>query len=120
MGNWRLSLLVGASLCLSQPAFAQSADDEIEMEGEPAPTPPADQPADQPAPAPSDQSAQPAPIVKDPKVAKKWQQAGDQLVKKGDQLAKQKKEPEAKQLYENAVTAYQKAVEAGNDVGLNF
>ncbi len=121
MGNWRLSLLVGASLCLSQSAFAQSADEgEIEMEGDPAPTPPPDQPADQPAQPSGDQPEQPAPVVKDPKVAKKWQQAGDQLVKKGDQLTKQKKEPDAKQQYENAVTAYQKAVEASDDVGLNY
>src|SRR4051812_34863328 len=105
MGNRRLALIVGASLCLSTSAFAQPADGEIEMEGD-EPAPPTDQP---PAPQPpSDQ-----PVVKDPKVAKKWQQAGDALLRKGDQLAKQGK-PEAKQSYENAVTAYQKAIEASD------
>src|SRR5262245_13705705 len=109
MGNWRLALIVGASLCVSSSSFAQPAEGEIEMEGDPAA-------AAQPATPPSDQ---PAPPVKDPKVAKKWQQAGDQLIRKGDQLTKQGK-PEAKAQYENAVTAYQRAIEASDDVNLNF
>jgi hypothetical protein len=103
MGNRRLALIVGASLCFGSQAFAQPADGEIEMEGDP-PAPTTDQP-------PAD-DAQPAPVVKDPKVAKKWQQAGDQLTKQG--------KPEAKQQYENAVTAYQKAIEASDDVSLNY
>jgi len=84
------------------------------MEGDPAPppTPPPDQPSQQP-------TDQPAPIVKDPKVAKKWQQAGDQLMKKGDYLTGKGK-PEAKTQYENAVTAYQHAIEASDDVSLNY
>jgi hypothetical protein len=110
MGNWRLALLVGASLCVSSTSFAQPAEGEIEMEGDPAKAPPADPPP---------QSDQPAPVVKDPKVAKKWQQAGDQLMKKGDYLTGKGK-PEAKQHYENAVTAYQKAIEASDDVSLNY
>ncbi|HEY5945677.1 MAG TPA: PEGA domain-containing protein, partial [Kofleriaceae bacterium] len=109
MGNRRLALFVGASLCFSASVFAQPAEGEIEMEGE---QPPADQPAQQP-------SDQPQPVVKDPKVAKKWQQAGDVLMKKGDYLTGKGK-PEAKQHYENAVTAYQKAIEASDDVSLNY
>ena len=37
MGNRRLALIVGASLCISTTAFAQPAEGEIEMEGDPAP-----------------------------------------------------------------------------------
>src|SRR5262245_2127842 len=110
MGNRRLALLVGASLCLSSTVFAQAPEGEIEMDGDP---PPADPPPEQP---PSDQ---PAPIVKDPKVAKKWEKAGDQLMRKGDQMTKQGK-PEAKAQYENAVTAYQRAIESSDDVSLNY
>src|SRR6185503_8091719 len=105
MGNRRLALIVGASLCLwSSSLFAQApeGEGEIEMEGDPPPTPPPDQPTEPP-------SDQPAPVVKDPKIAKKWQQAGDQLMKKGDYLTGKGK-PEAKAQYENAVTAYQKAI----------
>jgi hypothetical protein len=124
MGNRRLALLVGASLCISSSVLAQPAEGEIEMEGDPPPTP---QPepaaattAEQPAEPAADQPAAPPAVVKDPKVAKKWLQAGDQLIKKGDQLTKQNKAPEALQQYENAVTAYQKAIEASDDVGLNY
>ena len=116
MGNRRLSLLVGVSLCVSTSVFAQPAEGEIEMEGDPAPAEPA--PAE---PAPAEQPAeQPPAVVKDPKVAKKWQKAGDQLVKKGDQLTKQGKLDEAKQQYTNAVTAYQRAIEASDDVSLHY
>ena len=111
MGNRRLALIVGASLCLSSSAFAQPAEGEIEMEGEAPPAEPA------PAEAPPEQPAAP---VKDPKVARKWLQAGDVLVRKGDQLTKQGKTAEAKQQYENAVTAYQRAIEASDDVSLHY
>jgi hypothetical protein len=111
MGNRRLALLVGASLCVTSSVFAQPAEGEIEMEGEKPP---------EPAPAAEEQPATPTPPVKDPKLAKKWQKAGEQLVRKGDQLTKQGKQAEAKQQYENAVTAYQKAVEASDDVTLNY
>jgi hypothetical protein len=114
MGNRRLALIVGASLCVSSSlttlALAQPAAGEIEMEGDPPPAPPADPPPE---------GDQPAPVVKDPKIAKKWQQAGDQLIKKGDYLTGKGK-PEAKQHYENAVTAYRKAIEASDDVSLNY
>jgi hypothetical protein len=57
--------------------------------------------------------------VKDPKVAKKWLAAAKELVGKGDALAK-KKPDDAKAAYENAVTAYTKAIEAGDDLGVNL
>ena len=55
------------------------------------------------------------PVVKDPKVAKKWLSAGQTLMQKGDAFARQNKPIDAKSQYENAVTAYEKAIEAGDD-----
>jgi hypothetical protein len=107
MGNRRLALLVGASLCVSSSLFAQPSEDEIEMEADPVA-------------ADIDEAAPEPPPVKDPKLAKKWQRAGDQLMRKGDQLTKRGKDADAKQSYENAVTAYQKAIEAGDDVTLSY
>src|SRR5574338_1120246 len=135
MGNRRLALLVGASLCYSHLVLAQPAEGEIEMEGDtpedttvdPQPDQqPSDQPTDQPADQPSDQAteqpAEPAKpeVVKDPKVAKKWQRAGDILIRKGDYLTRKGKADDAKQQYSLAVTAYQHAVEASDDVTLNY
>ncbi|HUS28661.1 MAG TPA: PEGA domain-containing protein [Kofleriaceae bacterium] len=107
--------LICAFLCSS---FAvASAQGEIEMEEDTSmkkPDPPPDAPpADAP---PADTPPADQPIVKDPKVAKKWLQAGDLLMKNGDKLAKQNKLDEAKVQYTNAVTAYQKAMEASDDV----
>jgi hypothetical protein len=95
----RLALLVGASLRVAHPAFAQP-------EGEGA----------------SEEVAgnAPAPVQKDPKVAKTWLKAAEQLIKKADQLAKQKRDAEAREQYENAATAYSKAIEAGEDIALNY
>lgn len=97
-------------LCAST-AYAQGG--EIDMDDDPQPAP-----TEEAAPAPAPDENQP--VVKDPKVAKKWQQAADLLVKKGDQLTKQGKATEAKTQYENAVTAYSKAIEASDDVALNY
>lgn len=83
------------------------------MEGDQPESPPAEQP-------PAEQPPAEQPVPKDPKVARKWQRAGDLLVRKGDQLMRQGKEPEAKQQYENAVTAYRKAIEASDDVTLHY
>jgi hypothetical protein len=69
------------------------------------------------APTPTD--AAPA-IVKDPKVAKKWLSAAQQLVQKGDYFTSHKKPDDAKAQYDNAVTAYQHAIEAGDDVAVNY
>jgi hypothetical protein len=131
MGNRRLALLVGASLCYSHLVLAQPAEGEIEMEGDTPADPqpdqqptdqPTDEPADQPADQPTDQAAEPAKpeVVKDPKVAKKWQRAGDILIRKGDYLTRKGKTDDATQQYNLAVTAYQHAVEASDDVTMNY
>jgi len=73
------------------------------------------QDAGEPPPDDAAAASEPAPPVKDPKVVKTWQSAGDTLVKKGDALTKQGKTDEAKTSYENAVTAYAKAIDAAVD-----
>jgi hypothetical protein len=73
-----------------------------------------------PTPTPDTGSnAEPA-IVKDPKVAKKWLTAAQQLVSKGDYFTNRKKPDDAKAQYTNAVTAYQHAIEAGDDITVNY
>lgn len=91
-------------VCASN-AYAQG---EIDMDPDPDPQPAETTP-------PPDQ-----PVAKDPKVAKTWLKAADQLVKKGDQLAKKGDAAGAKTQYDNAVTAYGKAIEASDDVSLNY
>jgi hypothetical protein len=59
-------------------------------------------------------------VVKDPKVAKKWLSAAQQLVQKGDYFTNRKKPDDAKAQYDNAVTAFQHAIEAGDDVSVNY
>lgn len=103
MGAGR-SLFVLAVLAAASPVAAQPAEGDVEMEGD-APAEGAD--------------AAPAAPVKDPKVAKKWKDAGVQLVRKGDQLARSKPD-DAKAQYENAVTAFQNAIAASDDVNLHF
>jgi hypothetical protein len=58
--------------------------------------------------------------VKDPKVAKKWQTAAQQLVQKGDYSTRKNKLEDAKAQYENALIAYGKALEASDDVALRY
>jgi hypothetical protein len=87
-------LALVACLCLAP--FVAFADD-VEMEGD-----------------------APQAVVKDPKVAKKWIQAAQQLVQKGDAATRAKKPDDAKVSYENAITAYEKAIEAGDDPNVYF
>lgn len=63
--------------------------------------------------------AQPAaPATKDPKLARKWKAAAQELVARGDHDMRVHKDAEAKEQYGNAVTAYRKAIEAGEDPAL--
>jgi hypothetical protein len=76
------------------------------------------QPGGQPGAQPGEvQPAQGAAPVKDPKLAKKWLAAGQQLVQKADGLARARRADEAKAIYENAATALQRSIEAGDDPG---
>jgi hypothetical protein len=88
--------VLAAAAALAAPARAQPAGDEIEMD-------PAAPPAEPPAP------------VKDPKVARKWLAAGQQLLQQGDYFTRIKRADDAKARYENALTSFQKSIEAGDD-----
>ncbi|MDB4953209.1 MAG: hypothetical protein JWO36_778 [Myxococcales bacterium] len=135
----RIALIAGSALLASFASAHAAPDgsgsgsgDDIEMEPDtvgsgsattsPAKPPAAKPPATPPAPKPPTPAASDTPApdagsdqpVKDPKVAKKWIAAAQQLVQKGDYLTRAKA-PDAKAQYENAITAYQKAIEAGDD-----
>ena len=114
----RIAFVVLAAVFALPKAMAQPAGGEPDIEMEPdgsaagsaTPTP-------TPTPTPADGSA---PVVKDPKVAKKWQVAAQQLVQKGDYSTRKNKPDDAKAQYENAVTAYGKAIEASEDLSLRY
>jgi PEGA domain len=124
MGRRIACVLLAAVFALPQ-AWAQPGEPEpdIEMEPEPAgsgsgsgsgsatPTP---------TPPTGDGSAAPVAVTKDPKVAKKWQTAAQQLVAKGDYNTRKNKAEDAKLQYENALTAYAKAIEASDDPLLHY
>jgi hypothetical protein len=80
-------------LCLS-PVLAVAEDEEPE--------------------APQEEAA-----TNDPATAKKWLQAAQQLVRKGDAAKRARKDDDAKTSYDNAITAFEKAVQAG-DVNAYF
>jgi lysozyme family protein len=62
----------------------------------------------------------PAAPVKDPKAARKWLAAGQQLMQKGSYFVARNRPDEAKPQFENAVTAFLRAIEAGDDVNVYF
>ncbi|HUJ61658.1 MAG TPA: PEGA domain-containing protein [Kofleriaceae bacterium] len=61
-------------------------------------------------------SQPPTPAQPDPVAAKRWLAAAQILVQKGDYWTHANKPDEAKAEYQNAVTAYHKAIDAGEDV----
>ena len=90
-GRWiAVALITG----FAAPATAQP---DIEMEPDP------------PTPVPPQTG-------KDPALAKKWLSTGRQLLQKGDAL--KNKPDDARVQYENALTAYTKAIEFGGDVAV--
>src|SRR5215218_5439553 len=97
---------------LAVPAGAQPADEEeIEMEPDPPAPKPDEPPADPAPPAPA-----PVPVAKDPKVARKWLTAGQQLLQKGDSFVRARRLEDAQVSYQNAATAFEKSIEAGSDL----
>ena len=104
-----LGLIVAAGVAVAQPSGG-----DIDMDPEPATG------SGSGAGSGSADTSEPPAIVKDPKVAKKWLAAAQQLVQKGDTFTARKKPDDAKAQYENAVTAYGKAIEAGDDVAVYF
>ncbi|MCW5806386.1 MAG: PEGA domain-containing protein [Deltaproteobacteria bacterium] len=109
----RTFLTVIALALAASPAFA---DDPPEIEMDPI-TPPAPKPPT-PTPTPTPTPAGDGTVKKDPAAARKWQIAAVQLVQRGDYFTRYKKLDDAKTQYENAVTAYLKAIEAGDDLQL--
>jgi hypothetical protein len=111
MGGRRLALVVLSVLAVTplSVAMAQGAEGEPDIEMEP--------PAD---PAKSPDDGEPAAVVKDPKLAKKLAAAAAQLAQKGDYSLRKAKADEAKGFYEQASTAYLKAIETGDDPNLYF
>jgi PEGA domain-containing protein len=109
MGGPRIALVAVAALgaaAIPGVARAQPRDPggEIEMGADPAAIPAAD-------------AADPA-VVKDPKLAKKWLAAAQQLMQKAAAFAANNRPDDARAQLENAVTAYQRAIEAGDDASL--
>lgn len=107
MGESRIALVCGSALVaslaagragLAQPDGAGGGSDiEVQPEGSDAAAP-----------------AEAAP-VKDPKLARKLYVAAVGFERKGDLFARQKKADEAKAQYDQAVAAYGKAIELGDD-----
>jgi PEGA domain/Tetratricopeptide repeat len=127
MGGRRIALVTIAALiaaAVSGGAVAQpkDPDGEIEMGSDAAGSAAGSAAAGAAgAASPGTPTGAPAAVpVKDPKIAKKWLAAAQQLMQKGSYLAARNRLDEAKAQFENAVTAYQKALEAGDDPNLYF
>ncbi|HEX2690198.1 MAG TPA: PEGA domain-containing protein [Kofleriaceae bacterium] len=119
MGGRRIALVVLAAFTapvVSRGVFAQPADPGGDIELDPAQAG-SGSAGDAPEGAPSAVTPPAAP-AKDPKVAKKWLAAGQQLMQRGSAFAAKHQFDEAKVQFENAVTAYQKALSASDDVNI--
>jgi PEGA domain len=55
---------------------------------------------------------------KDPKVARRWLAIGQMAVQRGAYFAARHRPDDARQQFDNAIIAYQKAIDAGDDPGL--
>jgi hypothetical protein len=123
MPGRRLALVALAALVWAERGTAaQPRDpagrDEVEIEVEPVPapaTPGSDSPS---AAAPGSAQAPAAGPTKDPKLARKWLAAAQQLMQRGSYFAARKRPEDARPQFENAVTAYQRAIEAGDDASV--
>jgi hypothetical protein len=106
LGSALLASVAAMGVTIAQPAGGGGGSGDIEMEPEAAGSG---------SSAGSAATAEPAGPVKDPKLAKKLFAAAQGFERKADQLAKQNKADEAKAQYAEAINAYQKAIEAGDD-----
>jgi len=113
MGDRRIALVCGSALLasvvamhatLAQPEGGGGGSD-IEMEPDAAGSGSAGGAA----------AAEPTGPVKDPKLAKKLFAAGQGFERKAEALAKQNKPDDAKAQYAEAINAYEKAIESGDD-----
>ena len=118
-----LASIAFIAVVMSGGAFAQPKDPDDpggDLEADPAGGSAADSASGsgRPAAGAPDEAASPAASVKDPKVAKKWLAAGQQLVQKASYLAARNRPEEAKAQLENAIIAYQKAIFTGSDINV--
>jgi hypothetical protein len=144
MGGRRIALVTIAALTAAVASGGARAqpkdpDGEIEMQPEPtgsgsgsagpttpgATTPaapgattPAAPGATTPATPGATTPAAPGAPAKDPKLAKKWLAAAVQLMQKGSYYASRNRPDDARAQFENAATAYQRAIEAGDDLAV--
>jgi hypothetical protein len=96
-------------------ARAQSKDPAGEIEIQPDPS----DSGSNAAPSGGTEAPGPAPApAKDPKLVRKWLAAAAQLMQKGTYFAAKNRPDDARAQFENAVTAYQRAIEAGDDVAI--
>lgn len=120
MAGGRLALVALAALVAaawsSRGAVAQPTDPagrESDVEVDPAPAG-----SDSSTAAAPGSAGTPAAPTKDPKLARKWLAAAQQLMQRGSYLAAHNRPDDARPQFENAVTAYQRAIEAGDDAGV--
>jgi hypothetical protein len=122
-----LATMAGVAAAGTGSGSGSGGGDDIDMDPDPDPGAGAGSATTSTSPTPtppvtgtgSGDAGEPA-IVKDPKIVKKWLTAAQQLVAKGDYFTSRKKPDDAKAQYENAITAYQHAIEAGDDVTLYY
>ncbi|HEU4735329.1 MAG TPA: PEGA domain-containing protein [Kofleriaceae bacterium] len=60
------------------------------------------------------------PAPKDPRAARKWLAAAQQLMQKGSYFASRNRPEDARAQFENAVTAYRRSIEAGEDANVQL
>jgi hypothetical protein len=124
MGGRRLAVIAIAALGAAVASRGASAQPQGPASSAPAPpAPPAPASAAPGAPVeiemePAPASAPVAPPAKDARLARKWLAAAQQLMQKGNYFAARNRPDDARPQFENAVTAYQKAIEAGDDPNL--
>lgn len=110
----RIAIAVLTVVLVLPRAMAQPAGGDIEMEPQDAEGSGSGSGSDA-APADAAPADAPPAVPKDPKLAKKLQQAGDKLDRKGDQLHKRNKLDDATAQWEQALVAYTKAIEVADD-----
>jgi hypothetical protein len=116
---------VGSRGAIAQPKDAGAPDededeDEIEIEMVPDPSGSGAGSAAGNASATGSARALLAAPTKDPRLARKWLAAAQQLMQRGSYLAARNRPDAARSQFENAVTAYHKAIEVADDPNLYF
>ncbi len=123
MGGCRIALVTLAALAavaMSSGAGAQPKDPAGDIEMGPEHTGSGSATGSAGAIGRGSAAPEPTAQVKDPRAAKKWLAAGQLLMHKGSYLASRNRPDDAKPQFENAVTAFVRAIEAGDDLNVYF